>query len=56
MKATLLGGAAFSLLTVSPHSARISRCRRSPPPPPPPFTWTSCYGGCTPAAASGKRI
>ena len=42
MKATLLGGAAVTLLSVSAFAADLAV---PPPDVPPPFSWTSCYGG-----------
>ena len=44
MKATLLGGAALSLLTVSAFGADLEVPLKAPLVPPP-FTWTSCYAG-----------
>ena len=55
MKATLLGGAAASLLTVSALAADL----RIPPAQPqvviPPFTWTSCYAGVQAGGGWGKK-
>ncbi len=55
MKATLLGGAAASLLTVSAFAADL----RIPPAQPqvviPPFTWTSCYAGVQAGGGWGKK-
>jgi opacity protein-like surface antigen len=55
MKATLLGGAAASLLMVSAFAADI----RIPPAQPqvviPPFTWTSCYAGVQAGGGWGKK-
>jgi outer membrane immunogenic protein len=46
MKATLIGGAAFSLLAVSAFGADLGTDMRfKAPPVAPSFTWTSCYGG-----------
>ena len=55
MKATLLGGAAASLLTVSAFAADLGV--RSGPLQPviPPFTWTSCYAGLKAAGGWGKK-
>jgi len=55
MKATLLGGAAASLLTISAFAADL----RVPPAQPqvviPPFTWTSCYAGLQAGGGWGKK-
>jgi outer membrane immunogenic protein len=55
MRATLLGGAAASLLTVSALAADL----RIPPAQPqvviPPFTWTSCYAGAQAGGGWGKK-
>jgi opacity protein-like surface antigen len=55
MKATLLGGAAASLLMVSAFAADL----RIPPAQPqvviPPFTWTSCYAGVQAGGGWGKK-
>ena len=55
MKATLLGGAAASLLTISAFAADL----RIPPAQPqvviPPFTWTSCYAGVQAGGGWGKK-
>jgi outer membrane immunogenic protein len=55
MKATLLGGAAASLLTISAFAADL----RVPPAQPqvviPPFTWTSCYAGAQAGGGWGKK-
>ena len=54
MKTTLIGSAAFSLLTVSAFAADL----RVPPPvsaPPPAFTWTSCYGGVHGGGGFGQK-
>jgi outer membrane immunogenic protein len=55
MRATLLGGAAASLLTVSALAADL----RIPPAQPqvviPPFTWTSCYAGVQAGGGWGKK-
>jgi outer membrane immunogenic protein len=46
MKATLIGGAAFSLLTVSAFGADLGTDMHfKAATVAPPFTWTSCYGG-----------
>ncbi len=46
MKAILLGGAAFSLLTVSAFAADLEPGMPiGAAPVPPPFTWTGCYAG-----------
>jgi outer membrane immunogenic protein len=46
MKATLLLGAALSLLTVSAFGADLEPGMEfKAPPVPPPFAWTGCYGG-----------
>ena len=46
MKATLLLGAALSLLTVSAFAADLEPDMQfKAPPVPPPFAWTGCYGG-----------
>src|SRR5262249_58505276 len=55
MKATLLGGAVASLLTVSALAADL----RIPPAQPqvviPQFTWTSCYAGVQAGGGWGKK-
>jgi outer membrane immunogenic protein len=55
MKATLLGGAAASLLTISAFAADL----RIPPAQPqvviPPFTWSSCYAGVQAGGGWGKK-
>src|SRR6516165_2272701 len=54
MKATVLGGAAASLLTVSAFAADLG----IPPQPQvviPPFTWTSCYAGVQAGGGWGKK-
>jgi outer membrane immunogenic protein len=55
MKATLLGSAAASLLTISAFAADL----RIPPAQPqvviPPFTWTSCYAGVQAGGGWGKK-
>ena len=45
MKATVLGGAAASLLTVSAFAADLGIPAAQPQVVIPPFTWTSCYAG-----------
>ena len=47
MRTILLGGAAFSLLTVSAFGADLGTAPpvNPSPVPPPPFAWTSCYAG-----------
>ena len=47
MRTILLGGAAFSLLTVSAFGADLGTAPPVNPAPvlPPPFAWTSCYAG-----------
>ena len=52
MKATLLGSAAVSLLTVS---AAFGADLGAPPPAPPPFTWTSCYAGGSAGGGLGQK-
>ncbi len=52
MKATLLGSAAVSLLTVS---AAFGADLGGPPPAPPPFTWTSCYAGGSAGGGFGRE-
>jgi len=55
MKATMLGGAVASLLTISAFAADL----RIPPAQPqvviPPFTWTSCYAGVQAGGGWGKK-
>ena len=51
MKAILLGGATFSLLTVSAFGADLG----VPPPMAPSFTWTSCYAGGQIAGGFGQK-
>jgi len=56
MKATLIGGAAFSLLTVSAFGADLGTDMRfKAPPVAPPFTWTSCYGGFHAGGSMGQK-
>jgi len=46
MKATLLMGAALSLLAIPAFGADLEpEMQVKAPPVPPPFTWTGCYGG-----------
>src|SRR5215469_2400778 len=54
MKATLLGGAAASLLTISAFAADLG-VRPAPVQPIPPFTWTSCYAGLQAGGGWGKK-
>jgi outer membrane immunogenic protein len=55
MKATLLGGAAASLLTISAFAADLGVRPGPPQPAIPPFTWTSCYAGVQAGAGWGKK-
>lgn len=55
MKATLLGGAAASLLTVSAFAADLGVPRAQPQVAIPPFTWTSCYAGVQAGGGWGKK-
>jgi opacity protein-like surface antigen len=55
MKATLLGGAAASLLTVSAFAADLGIPSAPPQPVVPPFTWTSCYAGVQAGGGWGKK-
>src|ERR1700681_2073838 len=55
MKATLIGGVALSLLSVSAFAADIGVPPLSPLPPPPAFTWTSCYGGLHAGGGFGQK-
>jgi len=55
MKATILGGAAASLLTISAFAADLGI---SPAPPQvvvPPFTWTTCYAGLHAGGGWGQK-
>jgi outer membrane immunogenic protein len=55
MKATLLGGAALLVLTVSAFAADIGVPGAAISSPPPlPFTWTSCYGGLRAGGGLGQ--
>jgi outer membrane immunogenic protein len=53
MKTILLGGAAFSLLTVSAFGADLGMPPLSPVPQS--FTWTSCYGGLHAGGGMGQK-
>ncbi len=53
MKTTLIGSAAFSLLTVSAFAADLGVPPTSAPPPA--FTWTSCYGGLHAGGGLGQK-
>jgi outer membrane immunogenic protein len=53
MKATLLGGAVVSLLTVSAFGADLETA--IPLKAPPPFTWTSCYAGGQAGGGWGRK-
>jgi outer membrane immunogenic protein len=55
MKATVLGGAAASLLTISAFAADLGVRSASPLPVVPPFTWTSCYAGVHAGGGWGKK-
>jgi outer membrane immunogenic protein len=55
MKATLLGGAAASLLTFSASAADLGVRPAPLQPVIPPFTWTSCYGGVQAGGGWGKK-
>jgi outer membrane immunogenic protein len=55
MKATLLGGAAASLLTISAFAADLGVPPVSPQVVIPPFTWTSCYAGLQAGGGWGKK-
>ena len=55
MKATLLGGAAASLLTVSAFAADLGIPLAQPQVVIPPFTWTSCYAGVQAGGGWGKK-
>jgi outer membrane immunogenic protein len=52
MKATLLGGAALSLLSVSAFAADLAV---PPPELPPAFSWSSCYGGGQAGGGWGQK-
>ncbi len=53
MKATLLGGAAATLLSVSAFGADLGL--PPAPPPLPPFSWTGCYGGGQVGGGFGQK-
>jgi outer membrane immunogenic protein len=55
MKATLLGGAAASLLTISAFAADLGIPSAQPQVVIPPFTWTSCYAGVQAGGGWGKK-
>ena len=55
MKATVLGGAAASLLTVSAFAADLGIPLAQPQVVIPPFTWTSCYAGVRAGGGWGKK-
>ncbi len=55
MRATLLGGAAASLLTVSAFAADLGIPPVQPQVVIPPFTWTSCYAGAQAGGGWGKK-
>ena len=55
MKATLLGGAVASLLTVSAFAADLGIPPAQPQVVIPPFTWTSCYAGVQAGGGWGKK-
>jgi outer membrane immunogenic protein len=55
MKATVLGGAAASLLTISAFAADLGIPSAPPQPVIPPFTWTSCYAGVHAGGGWGKK-
>src|SRR6516165_4632238 len=55
MKATLLGGAAASLLTISAFAADLGIPLAQPQVMIPPFTWTSCYAGVQAGGGWGKK-
>lgn len=54
MKTILLGGAAFSLLTVSALGADLEMPINAPTAPPP-FTWTGCYAGAQVGGGWGQK-
>jgi outer membrane immunogenic protein len=54
MKATLFGGAAATLLTVSAFGADLGLPPAAPTPPPP-FSWTGCYGGGQVGGGFGQK-
>jgi outer membrane immunogenic protein len=55
MKATVLGGAAASLLTISAFAADLGIPLAPLQPVVPPFTWTSCYAGVHAGGGWGKK-
>ncbi len=55
MKATLLGGAAASLLATSAFAADLGVRPAPLQPIIPPFTWTSCYAGVQAGGGWGKK-
>src|ERR1700758_5178378 len=55
MKATVLGGAAASLLTISAFAADLGVRPALLQPVIPPFTWTSCYAGVHAGGGWGKK-
>ena len=55
MKATVLGGAAASLLTISAFAADLGIPPAQPQVVIPPFTWTSCYAGVQAGGGWGKK-
>ncbi len=55
MKATVLGGAAASLLTISAFAADLGIPSAPPQLVIPPFTWTSCYAGVHAGGGWGKK-
>ena len=54
MKATVLGGVAASLLTISAFAADLGIPLAPPQTVIPPFTWTSCYAGVHAGGGEGK--
>jgi outer membrane immunogenic protein len=55
MKATLLGGAAASLMAISAFAADLGVRPTLPQPLIPPFTWTSCYAGLHAGGGWGEK-
>jgi outer membrane immunogenic protein len=55
MKATVLGGAAASLLTISAFAADLGVRPAPLQPVIPPFTWTGCYAGVQAGGGWGKK-
>lgn len=55
MKATVLGGTAASLLTISAFAADLGISPAQPQVVIPPFTWTSCYAGVQAGGGWGKK-